>query len=140
MHSRLAVCAAALLVSVAVPAERAKALEGVVASIAPVHSLVTGVMAGVAEPDLIVTGTASPHDYALRPSDAESLQNAPVVFWVGSGLETFLAGPLENLSDDTVAVALSEVPGVELKPFLESGVFKVEAGHDDHGHDHGGHD
>jgi zinc transport system substrate-binding protein len=44
----------------------------VVASIAPVHALVAGVMQGVGTPDLIVRGYGSPHGYQMRPSDAPS--------------------------------------------------------------------
>ncbi len=33
-------------------------------------------MQGVGEPYLIVKGAASPHDYAMTPSDAAALQEA----------------------------------------------------------------
>ena len=39
----------------------------VVASIKPVHSLVSAVMAGVGEPHLVIRGKASPHTFTLRP-------------------------------------------------------------------------
>ena len=45
----------------------------VVASIKPVHSLVSAVMAGVAEPHLIIRGAQSPHTFSMRPSDAAAL-------------------------------------------------------------------
>ncbi len=69
----------------------------VVASIAPIHSLVAGVMAGVGEPRLIVRGTGSPHHYQMRPSEAAALARADLVFWVGPALEVFLERPLANL-------------------------------------------
>jgi zinc transport system substrate-binding protein len=40
----------------------------VVVSIKPIHSLVVGVMQGVATPSLLVTGAGSPHTYSLKPS------------------------------------------------------------------------
>ena len=58
----------------------------VVVDIAPVHSLVSMVMKGVGEPTLIIPANASPHDYALRPSAAKALQNADIIFWMGSSL------------------------------------------------------
>ncbi len=67
----------------------------VVASIKPLGALVTGVMAGVARPTLLVSGSASPHDYALKPSDAEAIETARLVFWMGPSLEGFLARTLE---------------------------------------------
>ena len=65
----------------------ALAVPNVVASTKPVHSLVAAVMAGVGEPGLIVKGSASPHTYSLRPSDAAALENADIVFWTGHGME-----------------------------------------------------
>ena len=52
----------------------------VVASIKPVQSLVAAVMQGVGSPTLLVQGAASPHTYALKPTDAEALSNADLVF------------------------------------------------------------
>ena len=63
----------------------------VVVSIKPIHSLVAAVMEGVATPALIVAGGASPHLYTLRPSDAEHLASAGIVFWIGPIFESFLA-------------------------------------------------
>lgn len=48
----------------------------VVATIPPIHSLVAMVLEGIAEPDLIVKGFASPHDYAMAPSDASKVAHA----------------------------------------------------------------
>lgn len=112
----------------------AKAEPKVVASIQPIHSLVAGVMSGVAEPALLVKGGGSPHSYALRPSEAQALNDAQVIFWVGEGLETFLEKPLETLGEGARIVELIDAPGVK----------RIEYGdhdHDhDHGHEHGEHD
>ncbi|NDB80277.1 zinc ABC transporter substrate-binding protein, partial [archaeon] len=59
----------------------------VVASIKPIHSLVSYLMDGVGKPDLIVDGYASPHGFALKPSHAKMLQSADLIFWVGEDLE-----------------------------------------------------
>jgi zinc transport system substrate-binding protein len=72
----------------------AHAEVNVVASIKPVHSLVAAVMEGVGEPGLIVDGAGSPHNYALKPSQAQMLESADVVFWIGHELEAFLEKPL----------------------------------------------
>lgn len=120
----------------------------VVASIKPIHSLVASVMAEVGEPALIVRGAASPHTYALRPSDAAALEAADIVFWTGPDMELFLADALATLAPQAVAVELAETPGLELLAPREGGAFEAhmheEAGHDhDHDHDdpdHAGHD
>ena len=85
----------------------------VVVSIAPLHSLIAGVMAGVAAPTLLVPGGASPHGGALRPSDARALQAADVVFWVGPGLERFLEKPLATLTGRARVIALAEMLGLD---------------------------
>lgn len=119
----------------------------VVVSIKPVHSLAAGVMSGVAEPTLLIEGGASPHAYALKPSEAEALQNADVVFWIGEEMETFLEKPLEALPTHATVVALHEADGVVLLPFREGDERESHADHhtehdedhghgDDHGHEH----
>jgi len=55
----------------------------VVTSIKPIHSLVSYVMEGVGEPDVIVDGYNSPHGFSLKPSHAKMLENADLVIWVG---------------------------------------------------------
>jgi zinc transport system substrate-binding protein len=101
-----------------------------VASIYPVHSLVSGVMEGVGEPLLLVRGAATPHDYALRPSDAKALASADVVFWIGPQFETFLAKPLATVKKGASVVALAKAPGIALKENREGGAWET----DDHSH------
>jgi zinc transport system substrate-binding protein len=98
----------------------------VVASIKPVHSLVAGVMGDTAAPHLLVSGADSPHTYSMRPSDAEALSDADVVFWVGEELETFLERPIGNLGTNARAVSLIDSPGMTLLDFRDD---------DDHGHE-----
>ncbi|SEP85609.1 zinc transport system substrate-binding protein [Devosia sp. YR412] len=117
------------------------AAPNVVASIKPVHSLVAAVMAGVGEPTLIVKGSASPHTYALRPSDAGALETADVVFWTGHGMELFLGEALGTLAGKATVVELADAPGIALLPVREGGAFEAHShGGEDHDHDHEGHD
>lgn len=104
----------------------------VVGSIPPVHSLVAAVMAGVGEPKLLVKGGASPHTASLRPSDAAALQKADLVFWIGDGLEAFLAKPLAALPDRAKVVALDAAAGVRLLPVRQGGVWDGHSGADEH--------
>lgn len=120
--------------ALALPAA-ANAAPRAVVSIYPIHSLVAGVMAGVGEPTLLVRGAASPHDYALRPSDAKALRAADVVFWAGPFLETFLVKPLKTVKKGATIVALADSPGIALKENREGGAWEAH-GHDDKGHGH----
>jgi zinc transport system substrate-binding protein len=116
----------------------AMAAPAVVASTKPIHSLVSAVMGEIGTPALIVKGSASPHTYSLRPSDAAALESADVVFWTGHGMELFLAEALETLSTDAQVVELAEAPDIELLPVREGGAFEAHAhGEEDHDHDHG---
>ena len=69
------------------------AADGIVATIKPLHSLVSFVTAGVAEPHLLIGGAASPHGFALRPSDARALENARVIFRIDENFGATLSGP-----------------------------------------------
>ena len=86
----------------------------VVASIKPVHSLVSAIMDGVTEPHLIIRGASSPHMFSMRPSDAAALEGADVIFLIDERKETALAGPIANLGDSALVVRLSDVPGITL--------------------------
>lgn len=88
----------------------------VLVSIKPLHALVTGVMAGVAKPTVLIKGGASPHATSLRPSDARLLHKADIVFWAGDALETFLIKPLRSLSRKATVIALSKASGISLRP------------------------
>ncbi|MFT4185389.1 MAG: zinc ABC transporter substrate-binding protein [Rhizobium sp.] len=117
----------------------------VVVSIKPIHSLVAAIMQGVGTPDLIVDGAASPHTYALKPSNARALQGAKVVFWVGPGMEAFLEKPLSALGSNALVVELDKAPGIAKLKFREGGAFEPHDDGDehaesaDHDHDHDGH-
>lgn len=103
----------------------------VLASIKPVHSIVSAVMDGVGRPGLIVSGNASPHGYAMKPSDARAAEKAALVVWVGPGFETWLAKPLARRKE---SLALLSLPGLERLEAREGGAWEK---HDhDHGHGH----
>ncbi|MBK8752077.1 MAG: zinc ABC transporter substrate-binding protein [Candidatus Competibacteraceae bacterium] len=107
----------------------------VVASIKPVHSLAAGVMQGVGEPRLLVSGGASPHEYSLKPSDTRALSEAQLVFWIGPDLESFLVKPLNNVKDRVRAVALLDAPGMMILPLRKGGAWEPHQ-HDHEGSDH----
>ena len=156
-----------LLAGVTVPARApARAQDGprIVVTIGPVHSLVAGVTQGVVEPQLIMQGAASPHAFAMRPSQAKALERADVIVRVGETLETSLDRPIEALGKSARLVTLDGIEGMTLLPAREGGVWeshdhaeaaqgheheghdvdqaKAEAKHDDHGHaeTHGRHE
>lgn len=86
----------------------------VVVTIKPLHSLVAGVMQGDGIPDILVDGAASEHDFVLRPSQMEMLQDADVVFYIGDDLETFLAESLNAIPQEVQVVSMQKMLGIEL--------------------------
>jgi zinc transport system substrate-binding protein len=69
----------------------------IVVSIFPLHALASGVMAGAGTPALLLDSGLSPHDFALKPSQARLLQAADLLVWIGDGLEFPLARFAANL-------------------------------------------
>ncbi len=116
-------------------------VPNVVATVKPLHALVAAVMGDLGTPALIVKGAASPHTYSLKPSDAQALQSANLVFWTGHGLELFLEDSIGTLAPKATIVELSDAPGIELLAPRESGTFEEHADGDHapaaEGHGHG---
>ena len=118
----------------------------VVTDITPVHSLVASVMQGVGSPSLLIQSGASPHGYILRPSEAQALQDADLVFWMSEDLTPWLAGSIASLAGEAVNIELLESEGTLLHDIREGATFEAHDHHDEgdeHGEnheDHHGHD
>ena len=117
----------ALCLAAGAQAEGARAA----ASIAPVHSLLAGVMHGVGgEPSLVISPRQSPHHVQLSPSQVRALHNADLFFYIGGGAEAFSSRVLESLPKSVGQVVFAEAPEITMLPFREG------EHHDDHGDDH----
>jgi zinc transport system substrate-binding protein len=68
----------------------------------------------------------------MKPSHAQMLQNADIVFWVGEGMENFLAKPLSSIAKKAEKIELMEIKGLNVLKFRERNIFDD---HDDHDHD-----
>lgn len=118
------------------------AAPNVVADIAPLHSIVTEVMNGVGEPELLVQPEASPHSYSLRPSEAKALAEADVV-WIGEELTPWLANSLNNLAGSAQKIEMLELSATVKHGYRESATFEAHAhahAHAKGAHDDGHHD
>lgn len=110
----------------------------VVATIPPIHSLVSMVMAGIGKPVLLVPGGASPHSHAMRPSQVRLLSDADLIVWVGPALETFLVRPIANLSKTARVVTLIEAPDLTHRSIRPSRFGSDDGHRHDHDHRHDG--
>ncbi|GAB2665519.1 zinc ABC transporter substrate-binding protein ZnuA [Vibrio panuliri] len=131
MKTKFAVLTAPLLAFVCSTA--AAEQPQVLTSIKPIQMIAHEIMLGTGEPDVLLQSNASPHDYAMKPSDVKKVKNADLVIWFGTGLEPFLAGVLEQKEQ---VLELSKISGLSLREFSHDG----HDHHDHDGHDHGSHD
>ena len=103
----------------------------VLTSIKPIQMIATELTEGVTKPDVLLQNNASPHDYALRPSDVKKVAAADLVIWYGHDLEPFLE---KVVTDKGNTLTISQIPDLSLRE------FGSEHAHDHDGHNHGTHD
>ena len=111
----------------------------IVASVKPLHSLVSAVTQGAHTVSLLIEGSMSPHNFALKPSHAKLLNNAKVVFYIDNQLESALKRTVIGLPTSIRVVTVSKTKQLNLLPARSGGNWE-EDGHDHHHHDHGSND
>ncbi|MEE4342990.1 zinc ABC transporter substrate-binding protein [Pseudomonas alliivorans] len=114
----------------------AQAEVRVLTSIKPLQLIAAAVQEGVGTPEVLLPPGASPHNYALRPSDVRRVRDVQLLYWIGPGMETFLPRVLEGRSLPSVAV--QTLPGMHLRHFGADNASHDD--HDDHGHGADEHD
>jgi len=109
----------------------------VLTSIKPLQLIAAAVQDGLGQPEVLLPPGASPHHYALRPSDVRRVREADLLYWIGPELENFL--PRVLAGRDRPSVAVQDLPGMHLRHFGDSHTEQGE--HDEHApaaeqHDH----
>ena len=115
----------------------AQAEVRVLTSIKPLQLIAAAVQDGVGQPEVLLPPGASPHHYALRPSDVRRVQSADLLYWIGPDMESFLPRVLKNRTLPVVAV--QSLPGMHLRHFGADSASHEEDhedDHDEHDHDH----
>ncbi|VVQ11004.1 High-affinity zinc uptake system protein ZnuA [Pseudomonas fluorescens] len=105
----------------------------VLTSIKPLQLIAAAVQDGVAIPEVLLPPGASPHNYALRPSDVRKVQSVDLLYWIGPDMEGFLPRVLNGRTLPSVAV--QDLPGMKLRHFAEDNHSHAEEA-DEHDHDH----
>ncbi|MBX8525242.1 zinc ABC transporter substrate-binding protein, partial [Pseudomonas cichorii] len=108
----------------------AQAEVRVLTSIKPLQLIAAAVQDGVGTPEVLLPPGASPHHYALRPSDVRRVNEIELLYWIGPDMESFLPRVIQGRK--LPAVAVQSLPGMHLRHFEAD-----NASHDDHDHDHG---
>jgi zinc transport system substrate-binding protein len=111
----------------------AEASVRVLTSIKPLQLIAAAVQDGIAVPEVLLPPGASPHNYALRPSDVRRVQEADLLYWIGPDMETFLPRVLSGRSKASVPV--ESLPGMHLRHFTASAEHHDDD-EDEHDHDH----
>lgn len=121
----------------ATPALHAEELK-VVSTVKPVTMIVQELTQGVTSTETLLPAGASPHDYALRPSDARKLNEADLVIWVGPELERFLIKMLDGKEN---VLTLTAQDSINFRHYGDAHDDHEGHDHDEHAHDdHEGHD
>ncbi|MCY1405074.1 High-affinity zinc uptake system protein ZnuA [compost metagenome] len=111
-------------------------------SIKPLQLIAAAVQDGAGTPEVLLPPGASPHHYALRPSDIRRVREAELLYWIGPDLEVFLPRVLEGRERPSLAV--QELAGLHLRHFGAAHRHAEEEHvdeHDEHEHDdHAAHD
>lgn len=112
----------------------AQAEVRVLTSIKPLQLIAAAVQDGIAVPEVLLPPGASPHNYALRPSDVRRVQDVDLLYWIGPDMETFLPRVLAGRTKPSVPV--QSLPGMHLRHFTASSDQHDDEDHDEHDHDH----
>ena len=114
----------------------AAASPKIAVSIAPIHSLVTGLMQGVGQPALILPSRRSPHGSGIPPSALRTLLSADLAIWVGPTLEGALAkGFSQRKMDENIQLLSNDI--INRLPFRSQDIGEFVEDHDhDDDHDH----
>lgn len=72
----------------------------VLASLHPI-GLIAASLVPQGQLDVLVPAGVSPHDFSLRPSDIDRLQEADIIVWSGPAVEPYLAGFARRWPDKT---------------------------------------
>ena len=99
----------------------------VITSIKPFQLIAIEITQGITEPESLISSTASPHDYAMKPSDLKTVKRADLVIWFGPELEPFLEKVLLG-SENSLQLSESDIA-------IDEHDDSDEASHE--GHDHG---
>lgn len=90
-------------------------VPNVVTDFGPIHSLVVQVMGNLGDPVLLLPKGGDPHDFQLKPSQAQALTDADLIFWNGPELMPALDDAITSLGADARSVALLHKGGGKVR-------------------------
>ena len=107
-------------------------VPAVVTDIAPVHSLVAMVMGDLGTPVLLLDQGADPHDFQLRPSQAQAVAGAGLVVWIGPAMSPWLDRALDGTGTAAAQLTLLTAPGTATRTYSGAGENHADDSLDPH--------
>jgi zinc transport system substrate-binding protein len=118
----------ALVLTMAATPAFAQDVPRVVTDFAVTQSLVQMVLGDLGQAEALVPAGGNAHSFQMRPSQAQALEGADVIVWMGPEMTGWMERALEGLGGGAHRVSLLAVDGIVTRQFGQ------EDGHDDHGH------
>ena len=112
----------------------------IVASINPLHSIVTAIVGNTGNVSLLIESNTSPHNFALKPSHAKLLNNAEIFFYIDDQLESALKKTIKSLPKTVKVKKVSQFKNLKLLPVRENLNWEEDGHGHNHDHDHGSFD
>jgi len=106
------ICIALLMSSLLLSSANAEVT--IVASIKPLALISTAILGERGTVLTLVDAQQSPHDYAMKPSDRISIQQADILIWVSPVFELYLADIYAEKSRQKAIITFAELSDVHL--------------------------
>jgi len=99
----------------------------VLATIPPLHSLVSSIMGDSGAPVLLLPGGTSPHSHSLRPSENEAFYRAQLIIWVDPKVETILPRMINHLPNHIYLLQVGKLDDLTRLPARRGGLWQTGA-------------
>jgi len=113
--------------------------DTVIASVKPLTLIASELLVDVAEVDTLLPDGASPHDFALRPSDRKRLNSADLLIWVGPEIEPYLEKVIDASQVEHMAMRKGHADHDDDKHSHEEHHDEQKGHEDKHDDEHEGH-
>ena len=108
----------------------------ILTTIKPIHSLVSNLTRGIKQPDLLISGIQSPHDFQMKPSDRRKIASANIIIYVSDNIESYIPEISNTFSKQQTVIALDRIAGIQQLPTRS---VDEHAGHHSHHAEFDGH-
>jgi zinc transport system substrate-binding protein len=98
----------------------------VITDFGPIDSLTRQIMGDLGTPTMLLPKGGDPHDFQLKPSQAQALSDADLIFWDGPDLIPALGDAIATLGTNAKSVPLLHAGGGKIR------VFEGDEGTDPH--------